>query len=118
MSIWISLGSNGNKSLISKPAYVCVAVEVVTQFMLLLIPPHWPHFSSQEVRKAAASVLKSFQTEVDRLTVRCQKAEDAFIQVYQRLAEMPGTISSTDQQFQIHLLEWYLIAVTYHSKEF
>ncbi|VDK34262.1 unnamed protein product [Taenia asiatica] len=43
----------------------------------------------EEVRKAAASVLKSFQTEVDRLTIRSQKAEDAFIQVYQRLAEMP-----------------------------
>ncbi|KAL5112683.1 Protein CASP [Taenia crassiceps] len=43
----------------------------------------------EEVRKSAASVLKSFQTEVDRLTVRSQKAEDAFIQVYQRLAEMP-----------------------------
>ncbi|KAL5964862.1 Protein CASP [Taenia solium] len=45
--------------------------------------------ASEEVRKAAASVLKSFQTEVDRLTIRSQKAEDAFIQVYQRLAEMP-----------------------------
>nr|CDS16625.1 cut homeobox 1b [Echinococcus granulosus] len=43
----------------------------------------------EEVRKAAASVLKSFQTEVDRLTIRSQKAEDAFIQVYQCLAEMP-----------------------------
>nr|CDS28288.1 cut homeobox 1b [Hymenolepis microstoma] len=45
--------------------------------------------ASEEAKKAAASVLKSFQAEVDSLTSRSQKAEDAFIQVYQRLAEMP-----------------------------
>ncbi|VDD81697.1 unnamed protein product [Mesocestoides corti] len=43
----------------------------------------------EEVKKAAASVLKCFQTEIDNLTARSQNAEDAFIQVYQRLVEMP-----------------------------
>ncbi|VDM32567.1 unnamed protein product [Hydatigera taeniaeformis] len=55
-------------------------VEVLLQFR---------NSAPEEVRKAAASVLKSFQAEVDRLTARSQKVEDAFIQVYQRLAEMP-----------------------------
>ncbi|VDN96319.1 unnamed protein product [Rodentolepis nana] len=45
--------------------------------------------ASEEAKKAAASVLKSFQAEVDSLASRSQKVEDAFIQVYQRLAEMP-----------------------------
>ncbi|VUZ47033.1 unnamed protein product [Hymenolepis diminuta] len=50
---------------------------------------HFRNNASEDAKKAAASVLKSFQTEVDNLTSRSQKAEDAFIQVYQRLAEMP-----------------------------
>ncbi|KAM7539619.1 hypothetical protein Aperf_G00000041936 [Anoplocephala perfoliata] len=45
--------------------------------------------ASEDTKKSAASVLKNFQAEVDSLTARCQKAENAFIQVYQRLAQMP-----------------------------
>ncbi len=49
--------------------------------------------STEEVRKKAAPLLKSFQGEVDALSRRSQAAESAFLTTYKRLIDIPGTLS-------------------------
>ncbi|BHF61089.1 hypothetical protein SprV_0100406000 [Sparganum proliferum] len=53
----------------------------------------------QELRNAAAPLLKGFQAEVDDLTVRSQKIEDAFVQIYRRVAVLPDpSLALTEAQ--------------------
>lgn len=47
-------------------------------------------WASQDVRKQIAPILKSFQSEVDRLSNRSKAAETAFLNVYKKLIDMPG----------------------------
>ncbi len=49
--------------------------------------------STEDVRKKAAPLLKSFQGEVDALSRRSQAAESAFLTTYKRLIEIPGKVS-------------------------
>ncbi|KAL7062535.1 hypothetical protein AAHC03_0370 [Spirometra sp. Aus1] len=53
----------------------------------------------QELRNAAAPLLKGFQAEVDDLTVRSQKIEDALVQIYRRVAVLPDpSLALTEAQ--------------------
>nr|VZH99295.1 unnamed protein product [Spirometra erinaceieuropaei] len=53
----------------------------------------------QELRNAAAPLLKGFQAEVDDLTVRSQKIEDTFVQIYRRVAVLPDpSLALTEAQ--------------------
>ncbi|PSC73915.1 Transcription factor CCAAT displacement CDP1 [Micractinium conductrix] len=45
--------------------------------------------AAQEVSKEVAPLLKAYQEEVDRLTLRAKAAEGAFLEVYQKLYEAP-----------------------------
>ena len=45
--------------------------------------------ASDESRKAASSLLKAFQMEVDNLTRRSKGAESHFLNVYKKLADAP-----------------------------
>ncbi|XP_071946425.1 protein CASP-like isoform X2 [Antedon mediterranea] len=47
----------------------------------------------EEVRKAVASLLKSFQGEVDALSKRSKAAEGAFLSVYKKLIDVPDPVS-------------------------
>ena len=47
--------------------------------------------SSEDVRKKATPMLKSFQGEIDALSNRSQSAESAFLTTYKRIIEVPGT---------------------------
>ena len=47
-------------------------------------------FFSQDIRKSAAPLLKSFQTEVDALSRRSKAAEAAFLSIYKKLIDSPG----------------------------
>lgn len=47
--------------------------------------------SSEDIRKKAAPLLKSFQGEIDALSRRSQAAESAFLTSYKRIIEVPGT---------------------------
>ncbi|CAL8101662.1 unnamed protein product [Calicophoron daubneyi] len=42
-----------------------------------------------EIRKAVAPILRSFQVEVDACRKRCTYAEDAYISMYKRLIDLP-----------------------------
>ncbi|XP_064392801.1 protein CASP-like [Halichondria panicea] len=53
--------------------------------------------STEEVRKKAAPLLKSFQGEVDALSRRSQAAESAFLTTYKRLIDIPDPIPVLDQ---------------------
>ncbi len=51
--------------------------------------------SLQELRKAAAPLLKSFQGEIDSLSKRSKNAEAAFLSIYKKLIDVPGKKSWT-----------------------
>lgn len=61
------------------------------------ICPDWKTFLSTEFRKASPedkltlfnSLLKGFQEEVDNLTKRAKFAENAFLNIYQKIYEAP-----------------------------
>jgi homeobox protein cut-like len=44
----------------------------------------------QDVRKAVAPILKSFQIEIDSLSKRSKAAEKAFLEIYRHLSELSG----------------------------
>ncbi len=44
----------------------------------------------QEVRAAAAPLLRGFQAEIDAAAKRTKAADSAFLAVYKRLIHMPG----------------------------
>ena len=46
----------------------------------------------QDVRKVVAPVIKSFQSEVDTLSKRSKAAEAAFLSIYKKLIDLPGTL--------------------------
>uniref|UniRef100_A0A0X3PU48 Protein CASP n=1 Tax=Schistocephalus solidus TaxID=70667 RepID=A0A0X3PU48_SCHSO len=53
----------------------------------------------QELRNAAAPLLKGFQTEVDDLTARSQKIEDTIVKIYRRVAVLPDpSLALTEAQ--------------------
>ncbi|UJR22316.1 hypothetical protein I4U23_025378 [Adineta vaga] len=52
--------------------------------------------TNEDVRKAVAPILKSFQVEIDSLSKRSKAAEKAFLEVYQRLSELPDPVPALE----------------------
>ena len=68
--------------------------------------------STEEVRKKAAPLLKSFQSEVDALSRRSQAAESAFLTAYKRLIEIPGMTLSDVTESLVPVCYRMLLAVS------
>jgi len=53
--------------------------------------------SSEDARRAAAPLLKSFQAEIDSLTKRSKACETEFLSLYKKLIELPNPVAVLDQ---------------------
>ena len=58
--------------------------------------------STEEVRKAVAPLLKSFQAEIDSLTKRSKASEADFLNLYKKVIELPDPVGSLDQAEVYH----------------
>ncbi|KAA0203850.1 hypothetical protein HAZT_HAZT000714 [Hyalella azteca] len=50
----------------------------------------------EDVRKQAAPIIKSFQTEIDNLTRRCKVADSAFLKVYKILVDIADPVPALE----------------------
>ncbi|CAF1667360.1 unnamed protein product [Rotaria magnacalcarata] len=52
--------------------------------------------TNEDVRKAVAPILKSFQFEIDSLSKRSKAAEKAFLEIYRHLSELPDPVPALE----------------------
>jgi len=52
--------------------------------------------TNEDVRKAVAPILKSFQGEIDSLSKRSKAAETAFLKIYRLLSELPDPVPALE----------------------
>ncbi|CAF2753995.1 unnamed protein product [Rotaria sp. Silwood2] len=52
--------------------------------------------TNEDVRKAVAPILKSFQIEIDNLSKRSKAAEKAFLEIYRHLSELPDPVPALE----------------------
>ncbi|CAF3670769.1 unnamed protein product [Rotaria sp. Silwood1] len=52
--------------------------------------------TNEDVRKAVAPILKSFQIEIDSLSKRSKAAEKAFLEIYRHLSELPDPVPALE----------------------